>query len=196
MGSYILRRYLASQGEGLTGAIVMGTGQVPDLATTAGLALIRKEAKKYGWRYRSEKLEALTFGGDYKKFDLTGEDPSRSWLSKNEESVRKYYQDPFCTFKFTLNGYFMLLSTVKFDNQKKNVDAIPKDLPILLVSGEDDPVGNMGKGVKRVYQAFVKAGIRDVSCNLFPGDRHEILNETDRAEVYAYLVDWLQKHGR
>ncbi|MBR6173051.1 MAG: alpha/beta hydrolase [Eubacterium sp.] len=194
MGSYILRRYLASQGEGLAGAIIMGTGQVPDVATSAGLALIKAEAKKNGWRYRSEKVEKLTFGGAYKQFDLTGEDPSRSWLSKNEENVREYYRNPLSGFRFTLNGYYVLLSTVRFDNQKKNVAAIPKDLPILIVSGEDDPVGDMGKGVKKVYQSFVKAGIRDVSCNLFPGDRHEILNETDRNEVYAYILDWLKEH--
>ena len=194
MGSYLLRRYLSSHGEGLDGAIVMGTGQETDALTTAGLAFIKAEAKKHGWHYRSEKVEKMTFGAPYRKFDLTGEDPERSWLSKNVENVKAYYSDPRSGFLFTLNGYWALISTVKFDNQKKNIAAIPKDLPILIVSGEDDPVGNMGKGVKKVYNAFVKAGIRDVSCKLFEGDRHEILNELDRDEVYRYILDWIEMH--
>lgn len=194
MGSYLLRRYLSSHGEGLDGAIVMGTGQEIDAVTTAGLAFLKAEAKKHGWHYRSEKAAKMTFGAPYRKFDLTGEDPERSWLSKNVENVKAYYSDPRCGFLFTLNGYWALISTVKFDNQKKNIAAIPKDLPILIVSGEDDPVGNLGKGVKKVYNAFVKAGIRDVSCKLFEGDRHEILNELDRDEVYRYILDWIEMH--
>ena len=191
MGSYLLRRYLASQGEGLAGAIIMGTGRENEIALNAGLAMIKHEANKNGWRFRSEAVKKLTFGKDYKQFDTTGEDPSGSWLSKNEENVKAYYADPMCDFLFTLNGYWVLLSTVKFDNQKKNIEAVPKELPILFVSGEDDPVGHMGKGVKKVYNDFVKAGIADVSCRLFEGDRHEILNELDRDEVYAYIYDWL-----
>ena len=195
MGSYLLRRYLSSQGDGLTGAVIVGTGWENEVALTGGLSIIRKEAAKYGWHYRSENVRKLTFGKYYKKFDPTGEDISRSWLSKNEENVRAYYEDPRCNFLFTLNGYFALLSTIKFDVRKKNIEAIPKDLPILIVSGDDDPVGQLGKGVKKTYNAFVKAGIRDVSCKLFENDRHEILNETDRQDVYAYLYDWLEKHS-
>ena len=193
MGSYILRRYLSSQGEGLAGAIIMGTGMEKDAALNAGLGIIRMEAHKYGWRYRSENIEQLAFGKQYRKFDMTGKDPSNSWLSKNEENVRAYYADPMCSFPFTVNGYWTLFSTIRFDNQKKNIGAIPKELPILIVSGEDDPVGHFGKAVKKVYKLYVKAGIQDVTCRLFENDRHEILNETDRQEVYKYIYDWLEK---
>jgi len=195
MGSYLLRRYLSSQGDGLAGAVIMGTGWENEIALTGGLRIIRREADKNGWHYRSDNIRKLTQGKYYKNFDTTGEDYSASWLSKNEENVRAYFEDPKCNFLFTLNGYFALLSTVKFDVQKKNIEAIPKDLPILIVSGEDDPVGQLGKGVKKTYNAFVKAGIRDVSCKLFKNDRHEILNETDRQDVYKYLYDWLEKHS-
>ena len=194
MGSYLLRRYLATQGDGLAGAIIMGTGQEPDAATTAGLVLIHSLAKTHGWEYRSVKVLNLTYNSNYKKYDLTGEDLSNSWLTKDEEIVKKYYENPLCTFLFTLNAFEALLSTVLFTNQKRNIAAIPTELPILLVSGEEDPVGAMGKGVKKVYEKYVKAGITDVSCKLFENDRHEILNETDRADVYAYIKDWVEQH--
>lgn len=194
MGSYLLRRYLASQTDDLAGAIIVGTGFESEAKLTAGLAVLKMEAMKNGWRYRSERAEKLTFGSAYKAFDLTGEDLSRSWLSKNEENVRAYYSDPKCGFRFTLNGYWTLVSTVKFVCQKKNIEAIPKELPVLIISGEDDPVGNLGKGVKKTYNAFVKAGIEDVSCKLYPNDRHEILNETDRETVYGDILTWLEKH--
>ena len=194
MGSYLLRRYLATQGDGLAGAIIMGTGQEPDAATTAGLVLIHSLAKTHGWEYRSVKVLNLTYNSNYKKYDLTGEDLSNSWLTKDEEIVKKYYENPLCTFLFTLNAFEALLSTVLFTNQKRNIAAIPTELPILLASGEEDPVGAMGKGVKKVYEKYVKAGITDVSCKLFENDRHEILNETDRADVYAYIKDWVEQH--
>ncbi len=194
MGSYLLRRYLSSQGDGLAGAIVMGTGQESNAATSAGLLLVKSLAKKNGWDYRSEKVQSLTYNANYKKYDMTGSDPSNSWLTKDEAIVTKYYNDPYCTFMFTLNGYEALFSTVLFCNQGRNINAIPKDLPILIVSGEDDPVGGLGKGVKSVYAKYVKTGIQDVSCKLFEGDRHEILNETDRDIVYDYLKDWLNDH--
>ena len=194
MGSYLLRRYLSSQGEGLDGAVIMGTGQEPEAALTAGLALIAAETKKHGARYRSDTVKNLTFGAAYKKFDPIHQDVANSWLSRDQERVQKYLDDPKCGFIFTLNGYEALLSTVRFDGQTKNVKAIPKDLPIFIVSGEDDPVGNLGKGVKKVYNAFVKAGITDVSCKLYPEDRHEILNELDRDVVMGDIADWLDQH--
>lgn len=194
MGSYLLRKYISQYGNGLAGAIVMGTGCESDIATLGGLALIKAKAKKYGWHYRDTKIRDLTYTAPYKRYNLDGTDVSNSWLSKNEENVTAYYNNPLNTFTFTLNGYEALLTTVLYTNQKKNIDSIPKDLPILIVSGEDDPVGNLGNGVKKVYQKFVQAGIKDVVCHLFPNDRHEILNETDREDVYTYIGDWLDEH--
>ncbi len=77
--------------------------------------------------------------------------------------------------------------------RKKNIDKIPKELPVFIVSGEDDPVGDLGEGVKKVYQKFLQAGMKDVSCKLYKNDRHEILNVTDREQVYADLLGWMQK---
>lgn len=192
MGSYMLRKYLSRYGRGLKGAIVMGTGCVPDGTTKAALFLTKVVAKFHGWGYRSPFIEGLTFGKPYKRYDITGKDATNSWLSKNTESVKKYYSDPKCTFKFTLNAYKGLFEAVYFDNQPENIAKIPKELPILMVSGADDPVGDMGVGVEQVHQKFCQAGIKDVTCKLYKDDRHEILNELDRQQVYDDILQWLQ----
>ncbi len=138
-------------------------------------------------------MTQAAFGKPYAQFDLTGADPKRSWLSKNEESVRAYYEDPRCTFTFTLSGYYGLLSTIYYDNQMKNILNIRKNLPVLFIAGADDPVGNFGEGVKKAYAQYRQAGIRDVKMKLYPGDRHEILQETDREQVFEDVYQWCQK---
>ena len=108
--------------------------------------------------------------------------------------MEKYNNDARCQFTFTLNGYEALLSTVLYVNQKQNIEHIPNELPLLITSGEQDPVGNLGKGVKKVYQQYVKSGIEDIECKLYPEDRHEILNEFNKEEVYADIQDWIERH--
>ena len=132
------------------------------------------------------------FSSPYKYYDVTGKEPERSWLSKNVENVKKYYKDPLDNYMFSLNGYRVLLSATLYDNQMNNINKINKDLPIIFVSGDKDPVGNLGIGVNEAYRKFEDAGIRDVSIKLYHGDRHEILNELDRETVYEDLLNWIQ----
>lgn len=192
MGSYLLRRYLTEYGKGLAGALVVGTGSVPDIATKAGMLVIRCIARFKGWRYRSKFVENLLFSGAYHKFSMDGKDLERSWLTKDVEIAAKYYKEPRCTFHFTLNGYDALIKTVYYDNQAKNTAKIPKELPIILLSGADDPVGNMSKGVLLVKKQLKEAGIKDLTCKLYENDRHEILNETDRDVVYRDILKWCE----
>jgi alpha-beta hydrolase superfamily lysophospholipase len=194
MGSYLLRKYLTIYGDGLSGAILAGTGQVMDAALKLALTVCESLARKHGWHYRSTLVQQMTYTGPYRKFDLTGEHPENNWLSKDLEVLKTYYGNEKCSFVFTLNGYKALFNTIYYDNQTENIEKLPKDLPLLLVSGEDDPVGDLGKGVKQVYNRMVQAGVTDIFCRLFENDRHEILNETDRADVYQYLLTWLEEH--
>ena len=194
MGSYLLRRYLAHKGAGLAGAIIVGTGSEPDMVVRSGLMLVRATAKAKGWRFRSQKIQNLTYSSAYKNYDLTRTDINNAWVCSVPEIMEKYYADPRCSFIFTTSGFEALLSSVLFVNQKENISRIPTDLPILLTSGELDPVGNLGKGVKNVYQQYVKAGIVDIECKLYPEDRHEILNEFNKEEVYADINNWIDRH--
>lgn len=192
MGSYMLRKYLSLHGEGLTGAVIMGTGCIPDKTTKMGMTVAKLLAKLYGWRHRSRLIQKLSYDKPYKQFDVSGGDENNSWLTKDTEIVKAYYANPKCTFVFTLNAYMGLFEAVLFDNQAENIDKIPKDLPLFLVSGADDPVGNMGKGVKAVYDKFRDAGIEDITWKLYENDRHEILNELDREQVYRDILAWLK----
>ena len=194
MGSYMLRKYLTRYGEGLSGAIIMGTGSVPDKLTKLGMRVARFLSFFFGWKHRSKLLTKLSFGAPYKKYDLTGKTTDNSWLTKDEEIVESYYREPKCTFSFTLNGYMGLYEAVYYDNQMENIEKIPKTLPLFLVSGADDPVGDCGEGVKRVYHQFTEAKIEDVTWKLYPDDRHEILNETDRDQVYRDILAWMNVH--
>jgi len=191
MGSFLLRKYLSKYGKGLSGAVIMGTGTQPDYVVQAGKALCVILALLKGWRYRSSLVDQQVFSGNNKRFQGGDTD---SWLTKDPEIVKAYNSNPCCTFKFTLNGFYNLFDTIHFINQKRNIQAIPKNLPVVLVSGQDDPVGNYGAGVKKAYETYKKAGIMDLNWKLYPEDRHEILNETDKEIVYQDIYKWLQKH--
>ena len=155
--------------------------------------IVKSNIKKNGRDFKSASVAKLMFGPAYKNFDITGEDPERSWLSKNVESVKKYYSDPKDTFMFSVNGYLLLLECTKFDNDMKNIKMIRKDLPILFVSGADDPVGGLSRFVSLAYQKFVNAGIEDVTLKLYENDRHELLQETDRERVFEDIYTWMEK---
>lgn len=191
MGSFLLRRYLASRGKGLSGAIIMGTGFTEPRLSQTGVFLADLLSKIYGWHHRSTLLTKIAFSYN-KRFDMTGKYPENSWLTKDTEIVKWYYNQPACTYTFTLNGYRALFDTVKFTCLQENVDRIWKELPVLIVSGAEDGVGDYGMGVQKVTEMFQKAGIHDLKMVLYEGDRHEILNELDREKVYEDILDWME----
>jgi alpha-beta hydrolase superfamily lysophospholipase len=191
MGSYMLRKYLGIHPEGLNGAVIMGTGYVPRKTTDLGVRVCSVLAFFRGWHYRSKFVADASFGKPYQKYDLTGKTASNSWLTKDEEIVRKYYSDPKCTFVFTVNGYVGLYEAVCYACDPENINRYPKELPVFIVSGADDPVGDLGTGVKKVYDMFQSAGMEDVTYQLYDTDRHEILNELDKERVYNDILAWI-----
>lgn len=191
MGSFMLRKYLAFHSEKLRGAIIMGTGFIPEALTNVAMKLTTFVAKLRGSKYRSKLIQSLAFGADYKGFDMTGEHPENSWLTKDVEIVKAYYNEPRCTYMFTVNGYKGLFEAVDFSCNPKNAARIPKKLPLFIVSGEQDPVGGLGKGVKQVYDMYQKCGALDVTYKLYENDRHEILNETDKQVVFEDILAWM-----
>ena len=204
MGSYFLRSYLiryenrkewkhrAKDAPELTGAVIMGTGFVSPRVTVGGLILLRTLVFLRGWHFRSRLIQKIATGsGPYKQFDSTGKEPEKSWLSKNKASVIDFYSNPKSNILYTLNGYEGLLEAVLLSCRRKSCRKLPKDLPVLLVSGENDPVGDMGEGVKTLYRHLRRAGMRRVTMHFFKGDRHEILQETDRRKVYRYIDRWI-----
>lgn len=194
MGSYLLREYMLYKSNGLTGAIVMGTGQEPRIRLDAGQAVCRAMAALKGWNYRSRLVNALCFGG-YSRHFRSGEKKG-SWLTSDEEIARTYARDPLCSFVFTLGGYEQLMQVIKILERPGSERRIRKELPILLISGADDPVGGFGRKVRKAADRYRKAGIRDVDVYLYPDDRHEVLNELDRENIYEDIFRWMEMHNQ
>ena len=188
MGSFLARIYLTKYAENLAGAIIMGTGG-PGAPTGAGIALANMIALFRGDRHRSKLLRSIQQSGYLKR---CGKGADRcDWLTRDRAVVEKYNGDKFCNYIFTVSGYrdlFSMLAEVSYDEWAPKV---PTDLPILLISGEDDPVGGYGKGVMQVAGALTHAGARRLTTVLIPGARHEVLNETDRAETFALIDKWI-----
>ena len=192
MGSFLLRQYLCLRGEGLAGAVIMGTGTQPVPLLWLGKGLCRGMGTLFGWHYRSVLIDIMAFGGYNRYFKPAR--TSRDWITKDETLLDRCLADERCTFRFTVNGYYNLFISIEGASKKCNLKKMPKDLPVLFVAGGDDPVGNFGKGVEQVKRRFEAVGMSGVTKIIYDTDRHEILNETDRTTVYEDIYAWLKKH--
>lgn len=181
-GSFVARNYIFRYGKGIDGAIISGTGYQPAIKVNAGKALMRMIALIKGWRYRSKFADSLVNGGANDKI----ENPRTpfDWLSRDPEVVDKYIADDDSGFLFTLNGLYTVVDSLSASCNVKEIAKMRKDLPVMFISGDMDPVGNYSEGVKWVYDRFIEAGMQKTSLKLYPGARHEVLNETNKNEVY------------
>jgi len=192
MGSFITRTYLIRYPGKVDGAIICGTGQQSSMILAAGLMIINGEIKKLGASAFSEKAYSLAFGGYNKAFQ-----PQRTdfdWLSANEENVDAYIADPMCGEAASVGLMRDMLSGIRFITDQKNVEKMDKNVPVFFIAGDQDPVGDMGKGVEKARRSFEKAGVKDVGMKLYHGLRHEILNEKSSKFVCQDVLDWLEKH--
>lgn len=188
MGSFLCRLYLTMYAEYLSGAIIMGTSG-PDVPAGAGIALANMIIALRGRDHRSKLLKKIAFAG-YLKRCGKGADKS-AWLTRDSAIVEKYNSDPFCNYIFTANSYYELFNAILIVSNEIWAPNVPTDLPILIISGEDDPVGSYGKGVCKVAGALTHAGARKLTTVIIPGARHEVLNETDKEETYEVIDKWL-----
>jgi len=189
MGSFILRNYICRYGTGIRGAIIMGTGMPSPAAIAAGKALCAEQKLLHGEKYVSKALYKMAFAAYNTRIPNAQTD--YDWLSVNRENVRSYMMDPMCGFPFTVNGFQTLFELIARCGDKENLEKIPKELPILFVSGTEDPVGEYGAGVKRSYEALSAAGLCRLAITMYDGDRHEILNELDGDRVREDIYKWI-----
>jgi alpha-beta hydrolase superfamily lysophospholipase len=191
MGSFLARHYAMLHGGEIKGLILSGTGGDPGLLGKIGLIIAKREAARKGAAARSPFLDNLSFGAFNKKFK-----PNRTkfdWLSRDNAEVDKYIADPYCGEVFTAGFFCDMLGGIAFINRKQNIAKIPAGLPVYLFSGSLDPVGANTKGVLQVYNALVRAGIKDVTYKFYQDGRHEMLNETNRDEVIEDVIAWLKQ---
>lgn len=188
MGSFIVRNYLVKYGDNVDAAIICGTGGA-NPAAGMGISMAKLIGKiKGNDHYRSKFINNLAFGSYNKRFDGRTE---FDWLTKDTDIVDAYIADEDCGFLFTVNGFIGLFSALKDANSKETIDNTP-NIPIIFIAGQDDPVGNYGKGVLSVYDNMLKSGHDKVDMILYPKARHEILNESDTVnDIYRDIENFI-----
>lgn len=186
MGSFVTRKFIADFPGECNGAVICGTsGANP--AAGAGIAIANLIITLLGSRYRSGMLDTMAFGAYNKKFDkVTGFE----WLSENEENVSTYVADKLCGYRFTSAGFRDLFTLLADVSSKEWFSKVPSDLPLFLISGDMDPVGNYGKGVTQVYDKLKATNHKNVSIKLYKNLRHEIHNEKCSAAVLDDIIEF------
>ncbi len=192
MGSFLTRTYLCRYPGEVSGAVLSGTGQEPACSVSLGKFLSWIICHTEGKRHVSPLLDRLSLGGYNKKFK-----PNRTtadWISRDEAVVDTYLKDPLCSFKPTAGMFHDMMDGLQYIAAPRSLRQMDKNTPIYIFSGDQDPVGGMGKGVKKVHGYFKAQGVKDLELKLYPGGRHEMFNELNRDEVKEDLVAWLDKH--
>lgn len=191
MGSFLTRTYLIKHPDKYDGVILSGTGHQSPALVLGGNAAASVMAKLNGAMGDGAKLDSLAFGTYLNKI----ENPRTKfdWLSRDTEQVDKYIADPLCGFVGKIGLYRDMMQGIKFITDKKNIAQMNKEKPVYFMSGDGDPVGDYGKGVERAYKAFCDAGLHDVFMRLYPCGRHEMLNETNKEQVYQDILSWLNE---
>ena len=191
MGSFLTRTYLIKHPDKYDAVILSGTGHQSPALVLGGNAAASVMAKLNGAMGDGAKLDLLAFGTYLSKI----ENPRTKfdWLSRDAEQVDKYIADPLCGFVGKIGLYRDMMQGIKFITSEKNIAQMNKEKPVYFMSGDGDPVGDYGKGVERAYKAFCNAGLHDVFMRLYPGGRHEMLNETNKEQVYQDILNWLNE---
>lgn len=191
MGSFLARTVITEHPSSFDGLIIMGSGASKGMAGRIGKLLAERNARRNGSRMPDHQMDKLSFGNYNSR--IQSPRTQYDWLSRDPEEVDKYIADPLCGFVCSSRFYADLIEGVEIANDKSRAQRIKKDTPVLVISGDADPVGGYGKGVKKVYKEYVDAGLEDVTLHLVPGGRHELLNETDKKESAAFIGAWLEK---
>ena len=191
MGSFLTRTYLIRYPGKYDAAILSGTGHQAKPMVLGGYALASAAVKLYGPRKVGDKLNSIAFGAYNNGF----ENPRTAfdWLSRDEAQVDKYIADPLCGFVATVSLFRDMMGGIRFITDQKSISAMSRTQPVYFMSGDCDPVGDNGKGVERAYKAFCDAGLHDVMIRLYPGGRHEMLNEVNKYDVYQDILSWLKE---
>jgi alpha-beta hydrolase superfamily lysophospholipase len=192
MGSAAAREYVIGGSDELAGLVLVGVITDPGALGAIGAQVARLESRVRGRRHASGLLNTLSFGSYNNEFK-----PNRTdfdWISRDEAEVDAYVADAWCGEVATSGFWADSLPGVRATYDPARVARVRPDLPILLLAGDKDPVGDNGKGPRATREQYATAGVHDVTCTLYPGARHEVFNETNRDEVVSDLISWLDAH--
>ena len=192
LGSFLLRDYLSLYRDKVDGAIIMGTGHQPGAVLSMLMPVVKREIKAYGFDSSTQKIKKLSFETYNQKFapNMTSVD----WLCSDTAQRVKYRGDPLCRKTISAGLFWQLLDSMKRTGKLSSYRKWNKQMPVLLLSGQDDPVGDFGKGVQRVRQSMSRAGMKHIQLYLVPGARHDLLHEEKSGgsdEAFDILTNWL-----
>lgn len=191
MGSFLVQHYMYRYPGKASGIVLSGTNGPQGTLLRLGYRVAQLEVWRRGSEHRSLLLNALTFGGYNRAFK-----PVRTpfdWLSRDEAEVDRYIADAYCGAVFSAGFFRDFFAGLLEIHRPDRVAGIPKQTPVFILSGAKDPVGEQGKGIRRLVGLYQRLGLEHVSWKLYPEGRHEMLNETNRDEVMRDIVDWLER---
>lgn len=192
MGSFICQRFFQMHGNDVDGLILSATNGKTDPLMGFGIGLAWLQMKLFGPNYRSKLIDKLSFVTFNKAFA-----PNRTrhdWLSRDETEVDKYVADPQCGWVSSAQFFYYFFKGIAGAFNKENISDIPEAVPVYAFAGDKDPVGLQGKGFMQLVKKWKAAGVKDISYKLYPGGRHEMLNDINRNEVVKDLADWMKAH--
>ena len=194
MGSTLARHLMALHGDAPAGVVLSAAGGQPTFMATSGRLTTRLERLRLGRRGISKLLESLTFDAFNRRFK-----PARTpfdWLSRDPAEVDKYIADPLCGFPATVQLWIDLLDAWAWVSRPANLAGVPRELPILVISGAHDPVSEGTRMLIPMLEQYRKAGLKKAEHKFYPEARHELFNETNREEVTADLIAWLDAQNQ
>ncbi len=191
MGSFLARGLMVQHSDLYDGVILMGTGASQGLLGKIGKMIAQNHINKHGSTYPDAMLDKMSFGSYNKK--IRDAKTSFDWLSRDDEQVAKYIEDPLCGFVCSAGFFKDLLDGVELANDAQKARRLPKDLSLLIISGSEDPVGGFSKGVRKVWELYRSCDLSDITLDLVEGARHELLQETNRDQTAGYLYSWINQ---
>ncbi len=191
MGSFLAQAYIQRYGDDLNGLILSGSNGKPNSAINMGILIAKVIMITKGRKASGKILDHLSMGNYNKK--IRPVKTKFDWLSRDAKQVKEYIDDPYCGTIFPVSFFYDLFWGMKEISKKQNLKQVPKNLPIYLFSGKEDPVGAYGKGVIRLYKMYKAQGVEDITCHLYTGGRHEMLHETNKQQVIQHILDWLDQ---
>ena len=191
MGSFVVRRFSQLYGTEIDALICSGTAGDPGITRLGGNVLASFLSLKDGQHTPSELLDSIGFGG-YNKM-ISNPETKFDWLSTDRENVQNYMADPLSGAVSTNRFFHVLFDGLKRISTTQAYTTVPKKLPVLFISGTDDPVGNMGKGVFEAAKMYEDADVQSVTVYLFEGVRHESLQGFSREAVIDVIQQWVNK---
>ena len=192
MGSSLAIHYACLYGNSIDSLILSGPpGFISGFQSFITRCILKFEAFTVGKGKKSKLMQQILFGKPNEDFE-TSDSTGFEWLSRDKELVSKYVLDDQCGFVLTIDSLSKMFEGMRLSQRRHMLMRIPSSLSINIIAGEDDPIHRKGAGILAMMQKYEKVGLRRVHLETYPGARHELLNETNKNQVIANLVDWME----